>query len=95
MNLTTRTRGIEGLARRLAARRLPEAEAALAGMAAAELRDSLDAALETHADLSGPPERPVVSIADPQAVARLTGSAAVEADPAVARAILSLRRRRR
>lgn len=93
--MRARTRGIDGLARRLAARRLPTAETSLAGAAAGELRDGLDAALQTHADVHGPPERPVVSVTDPAAVARLTGSAAAEADPAVARVLLSLRRRRR
>lgn len=95
MNLTARTRGLDGLARRLAARSLPAAEASLARATAAELRDDLEAALDTRTAIGGPAERPVVSVTDPEAVARLTGSATQEADPAVARVLLSLRRRRR
>ncbi len=95
MNVRIRTRGLDGLARRLAATALPPATVAVAGAVAAELRAGLEQATGGAVAMAGSAERPVLRITDPAIVARLTGGHDAEADPAVTRARLDLNRRRR
>lgn len=94
MSVRIRARGLDGLARRLAATGLPAAATAAADAAATELQDALAQATGAPVAVAGTAERPVLRIADPVTVARLAGGHDVEADPAVARARLGLRRRR-
>ncbi len=81
MKASIRTKNLAGLAARLAARYLPQAEQQAAGAAALALAGEIEAETGVAPELAGPPDRPMVRIADPAVIARMAGSPTREAEP--------------
>ena len=98
MKATIGTRGLQGLAQRLAARHLPVAEAQAAGRAARELAAEIDAEIPPQggvpAAIAGSPQRPVVRVANPALLARIRGGLGRPGDPVLDRIRLAFARRR-
>ncbi|MFG1292723.1 hypothetical protein [Xanthobacter versatilis] len=94
MKATIGTRGLQGLAQRLAARHLPVAEGEAASRAARELAAEIDAETGAPAAIAGSPQRPVVRVADPTLLARIRGGLGRPGDPVLDRIRLAFARRR-
>ena len=69
MKASIRTKNLAGLAARLAARYLPQAEQQAAGAAALALAGEIEAETGVAPELAGPPDRPTVRIAEPAVLA--------------------------
>ncbi|MBB6307017.1 hypothetical protein [Xanthobacter tagetidis] len=93
MSPRLRTRGLDGLARRLAARAVPPAAQAAAARTGAALADTL-AAAGVPASLVDAGGRRAVRIADGPALGRERGSLQAPPAPWLAAALLAFRRRR-
>ncbi|MFG1382619.1 hypothetical protein [Xanthobacter versatilis] len=94
MKATIGTRGLQGLAQRLAARHLPAAEGEAATRAAHELAAEITAETGAPAAIAGSPQRPVVRVADPTLLARIRGGLGRPGDPVLDRIRLAFARRR-
>lgn len=86
------TRGLNGLAQRLAARTLPAAEQAAAARAAAALAREITAETGAPAAVTGDAARPVVRVADPGLLERIRGSFDRPGDPVLDRIRLAVSR---
>lgn len=88
-----RTRGLDGLARRLAARAVPPAAEAAAARTGDALADTL-AAAGVPASLAGSGARRTVRVLDGAALGRERGTFKTPPAPWLAAALLAFRRRR-
>ncbi|MEP9348710.1 hypothetical protein [Xanthobacter sp. KR7-225] len=88
------SRGLDGLARRLAARALPPAVEAAATRAAAALAQDLAASAGAPAETSGSGARRRVRVNDAAALGRERGTLGAPPAPWLAAALLAFRRRR-
>lgn len=86
------TRGLAGLAQRIAARHLPPAEEAAAARAAAVLAGQITAETGVPVAVTGDAARPVVRIADPGLLDRVRGSFDRPGDPVLDRIRLAASR---
>lgn len=93
--IRVRTRGLDGLARRIAARHFPDAEAAAAARAAADLAAEIRAETGAAAAVAGPPARPRVRVSGTAFLDRVRGSFDRPGDPVLDRIRLLFARRRR
>ncbi|MEP9352048.1 hypothetical protein ABLE93_00465 [Xanthobacter sp. KR7-65] len=91
--LRVRTRGLDGLARRLAARHLPAAQAAAAARAAAALAAEIRTETGAVAAVAGPPSRPVVQVSGADFLTRVRGAFDRPGDPVLDRIRLAFARR--
>ncbi|QRG04832.1 hypothetical protein EZH22_16915 [Xanthobacter dioxanivorans] len=89
------TRGLDGLAVRLATRVLPAAEAAAAAQAAADLAAEIRAETGAPAVVAGTPARPVVEVTQPGFADRIRGRFDQPGDPVLDRIRIAFSRRRR
>lgn len=93
--LSIRTRGLDGLARRIAARHFPDAQAAAAARAAADLAAEIRAETGAVATVAGPPARPRVQVSGSTFLERVRGAFDRPGDPVLDRIRLLFARRRR
>ncbi len=93
--LSVRTRGLDGLARRIAARHFPDAEAAAAARAAEDLAAEIRAERGAVATVAGTPARPLVQVSGMAFLERLRGAFDRPGDPVLDRIRLLFARRRR
>lgn len=89
-----RSRGLDGLARRLAARAVPPAAEAAAARGAAALAHAVAAASGAPAEVAGTGARRTVRVADAAALGRERGTRDAPPAPWLAAALLAFRRRR-
>ncbi|MFG1247998.1 hypothetical protein [Xanthobacter flavus] len=92
---SVRTRGLDGLARRIAARHFPDAEAAAAARAAADLAGEIGAEAGAVATVTGTPVRPVVEVSGGAFLERVRGAFDRPGDPVLDRIRLLFVRGRR
>lgn len=93
MNVSLTTKGVDGLAGRLAAAVLGPVAEARAGAAAEDLAAAITAETGVRPSITGAPSRPVVRVSDPQVLARVRGSAEMPGEPLLDRARLAFARR--
>ena len=93
--LSVRTRGLDGLARRIAARHFPDAEAAAAARAAEDLAAEIGAETGAVATVAGTPARPLVQVSGMAFLERVRGAFDRPGDPVIdrIRLLFALRRR--
>ncbi|MFG1207776.1 hypothetical protein V5F79_19245 [Xanthobacter flavus] len=92
---SVRTRGLDGLARRIAARHFPDAEAAASARAAAALAGEIGAEAGAVVTVAGTPARPVVEVSGGVFLDRVRGAFDRPGDPVLDRIRLLFARRRR
>lgn len=90
-----RTRGLDGLARRIAARQLPAAAAVAAGRAARALADEIGSEEGASAAVAGPPARPLVRVSGAAFLDRVRGAFDRPGDGVLDRIRLAFARSRR
>ena len=93
--LSVRTRGLDGLARRIAARHFPDAEAAAAARAAEDLAAEIGAERGAVATVVGTSARPLVQVSGSAFLDRVRGAFDRPGDPVLDRIRLLFARRRR
>lgn len=93
-DVSVRTRGLDGLARRIAARHFPDAEAAAAGRAAADLAAEIGAERGAVATVAGTPARPLVQVSGSAFLERVRGAFDRPGEPVIDRIRLLFARRR-
>lgn len=86
-------RGLDGLAARLAARHLPQAQAAAAARAADAVAGQITAETGVPVAVTGDAARPVVRVAEPALLDRIRGSFDRPGDPVLDRIRLLVSRR--
>lgn len=91
--MSTRIRGLDGLARRLAARHLAPAAAAAAARAATSLAGEIAAETGARVEVAGPPARPLVRISGAAFLDRVRGGFDRPGDPVLDRLRLAFARR--
>lgn len=93
--LSVRTRGLDGLARRIAACHFPDAEAAAAARAAEDLAAEIGAETGAVATVAGTPARPLVQVSGSAFLGRVRGAFDRPGEPVIDRIRLLFARRRR
>jgi len=92
--MTSRIRGLDGLAARLAARILPPVVEQVSASAASALAGAIAEETGAAADITAEAGRRVVRLADPVFGDRVRGTAEALGDPVLSRLILETTRRR-